>query len=332
MVAFINKLAKATLLLCFWNLSYAATDELSVVDQEDSDSPPSVGNFALPSPQQPGPLMSFGQTLIGQKYIQLSLNTFSPYSASAGGAFNTVNASAVYGLSDNTAFYFSYPIQDDIQTRTHRKAGLLDASVQLEHAVYSAGNNHYQEQATVLGAVTIPLNHESALLVKKRDEERRAIMRRGGTTEEITRAVSRTKLDYGSPTFFAGATYNRTYADWLGFVSPGFLITTPINQIQLGSQWYYQAGIGRNIYSISNESILFALVELDGQYTEKDYMYDRYNPNSGGNVIDITPSIWFSMRHFIAQVGVGFPIVQNLYGNQTKTNYYIATNISWTIN
>lgn len=329
---FFKRLCYLTSLLLLSGLLLAATDDLSVINQESEGSPPAIGNFALPSPQQPGPLMAFGQTLIGRNYLQFSLETFSPYHV--GGAFDSVNASLIYGISDNTALYFSYPLQDDVQTRTHRRTGLLDATLQLEHAFYSAGNTHYQEQATWVGAVTLPINEASTHVIKTRDRRRREILRRGGTKEEIISTVitkSTTNLEYGAPTFFGGATYNRTYVDWMGFVSPGFLLTTTSDHIRLGSQVFYQAGIGRNIYSITDQSILFGMLEFDGQYTAKDHIYEHYNPNSGGNVIALTPSIWFSMKSFIAQVGVGFPVLQNLNGNQTKMDYFIAANFSWTI-
>lgn len=286
----------------FTEITFAAFDDQSVFAGDSAGAPPNIGNFALPSPQQPGPLLSFGQTLIGKNYLQLSFDTYSPYPN--GGAFNSLNTAFTYGISDSTALYFNYPIRADVQTRVHRTSPLRDVNLQLEHAFYVTGNTKYQEQATVLGAVTIPTNDETTLHAPK---------------------------GYGSPTFFWGATYNRTYVDWLGFVSPGIVVTTNSDSIRLGSQFLYQAGIGRNILSVSGESMLFGLLEFNGQYTAQDHVFGRLRPNTGGNVITLTPSLWFSTQRLIAQVGVGFPIVQNLYGNQTKMNYFIVTSMSWTI-
>lgn len=67
---------------------------------------------------------------------------------------------------------------------------------------------------------------------------------------------------------------------------------------------------------------IFALmVEADGQYSEKDKINGIINPNSGGNVVFITPSLWISSKKLILQFGIGFPVVQDLYGNQNKMNY-----------
>ena len=293
-----------TLLLFCSRLIFAATDDQAAVNNTQASSPPSVGNFALRGSQQPGPLLSFGQTIIGQSQLQFFLDTFSPYHL--GGAFDSLNGSLTYGITDSTSLYFNYPIQSNAQTRIFRTSGLSNITLQLEHAFYTGGSRQYQEQATIVGGVTIPMQ---------------------GTSGEFSRRTT----GYGSSTYFLGTTYNRSYVEWLGYVSPGVLLTTTSEHIRLGSQFLYQAGLEHTIIAISQQSILFGLLEFDGQYTEKDEVLGHHLPNSGGNVIALTPSLGFSTQHTILQVGVGFPIVQNLNGNQTKINYFIAANFSWTI-
>jgi hypothetical protein len=290
------------LLFCFILRAFAAFDDQASVEGSSAGSPPNMGNFALQSPQQPGPLLSFGQTLIGKNYLQVAFDTYSPYHV--GGAFNSMNAYMIYGISDSTSLFFNYPIQADVQTRVHRISGLRDITLQLEHAFYTSGNTTYQEQATIVGYVSLPMQEADPTRVAE---------------------------GYGSSSYFLGTTYNRTSVDWIGFISPGMLLTTTNNGVRLGSQYLYQAGLGRNILYATDESILTGLVEFDGQYTEKDTIFGQPNPNSGGNVVTVTPSLWFSTKKLIVQVGVGFPVVQNLYGNQTKMDYFILTNVSWTI-
>lgn len=289
-------------LLLLPSLMFAATDEQAVVDDESEGSPPNIGNFALPGPQQPGPFLSFGQTLIGRNYLQVSLDTYSPFPV--GGAFDKVNATMTYGITDSTSLYFNYPIEADVVTRTHRMTGLLNIVVQLEQAVYTVGNKRYQDQGTIVGALTVPMN-------------------------EVT--TNRFQQGYDAPAYFLGGTFNRTYVDWLGFVSPGVQITSTSKHIRLGSQVLYQAGLGRDIFSVSDKSILFGLLEVDGQYTQRDRVFGHELPNTGGNVVSVIPSLWLSTQNLIVQAGIGFPVVQNLYGNQTKMDYFIAGNVSWTI-
>jgi hypothetical protein len=293
-------------LILFENELLANTDDTAALEQI-SATPPKQGNFALPSPQQPGPLLSFGQTLIGRNHLQLAVDTYTPY---PGTGFNSVDATMTYGLTDDTSVYFDYPLRADASSRVFRGNHLLDATLQLEQAIYTAGNAHYQEQATVVGAMILPL-----------DDVNGRVKRRGHFSQ----------VSYGAPAYFLGTTYNRTGIHWMGFVSPGFLLTTESDQVRLGSQYYYQAGIGRDLIAVADRSILFALLELNGQYTIKDEILQLKLRNTGGNIITLTPSLSLATQDFIVQAGVGFPIVQTLNGNQQKMDYLVAANFTWTI-
>ena len=309
MRAFVSNIKKISIInvwllsLCL-SIGHATSDNQAAIDHPNAnDTPPSIGNFALPAPQQPGPLISFGQTLIGRNHLQLEADSFGGFPGQ--GMFQNLNASMIFGITDETSIYFNYPIQSDYSVRLLRLTGLQDATLQLEQAIYTAGTSTYQDQASLVGFVTLPLSE-------------------GDPTKKFP-------TGYGSPAYFLGATFNRTTVDWLGFVSPGVFLTTASDHIQLGSQGLYQAGIGRNIWSETDRFILMGLLELDGQYTTKDRVLGHSLENTGGNLIGLTPSIWFSTPHLILQLGVGFPIVENLNGKQNKTDYYIAGSFSWTI-
>ena len=290
-------------LFLYLGQALATSDNQAAVNHTGANAPPNTGNFALPSPQQPGPLISFGQTLIGRNHLQLETDSFGTFPGK--GIFQNLNTAMTFGISDATSIYFNYPLQSNYSTRLLRLTALQDATLQLEHAIYTAGTSTYQDQASIVGFVNLPLdeNHPN---------------RKFPTT-------------YGAPAYFLGATYNRTTVDWLGFISPGIFLTTAKDRTQLGSQGLYQAGIGRNIWSETNRFILMGLLEFDGLYTTKDRILGHSLPNTGGNIIGLTPSLWFSTQHLIMQLGVGFPIIQNLNGKQTKTDYYVAASLSWTI-
>ena len=69
------------------------------------------------------------------------------------------------------------------------------------------------------------------------------------------------------------------------------------------------------------------MVEFDGSYSPKDRIHGRTDPNSGGNVIFVTPSIWMSSKRWVIQWGMGFPFVQSLNGRQDKIRYSINYNL-----
>ncbi len=84
---------------------------------------------------------------------------------------------------------------------------------------------------------------------------------------------------------------------WLGFVSPGTLYTNKTHAIQYGAQYFYQFDVGHLIYAFPDHYIFSSLLEVDGRYINKNRLFKIVDPNSGGNVIYITPSIWFPHRN-----------------------------------
>jgi hypothetical protein len=72
------------------------------------------------------------------------------------------------------------------------------------------------------------------------------------------------------------------------------------------------------------------LVEADGTYSNRSKQDGARDPNSGGNIVYVTPSFSVSSKHTFMQVGIGLPAIQNLYGNQHE-NYFIAALFGWTM-
>lgn len=70
------------------------------------------------------------------------------------------------------------------------------------------------------------------------------------------------------------------------------------------------------------------MVEFDGTYTEKDKVHGTTDPNSGGNIILLTPSIWLSSARWILQLGISLPIMQQMNGTNPKVRYSIPYTLS----
>src|SRR3990167_9156146 len=98
---------------------------------------------------------------------------------------------------------------------------------------------------------------------------------------------------------------------------------------QLGDNFLYQAGIGRNLYH-SKDYIYLFLVEMLGAKFKQNIVSSEIDQNSGGNLIFIAPSFWFSSKKLIVQIGFAIPVLQNLNGNQGEYKFQIDGNIGWT--
>jgi hypothetical protein len=268
--------------------------------EDKKEEPPKVGNFALPTSQQPGPLLSFGEKMLDENQAQLFLfaDNFSGVRSHA----VDIIPSILYGIQDNLSVFFNVPIAASFKSDQNRSSGLEDTFLQLEYAFYTKKTFEDVDQATLVANVTFPT----------------------GSTKK------QPPTGFGSSSFFLGTTFNRMYTDWFMFTSPGVVLTTSHNSTKFGNEFLYQAGFGRNILSIDSEWIFAWMIEADGQYTEKDKIKGITDPNSGGNVVYVTPSLWISSKKIIAQLGFGLPATQHLFGNQKKNNYLLVANLGWT--
>lgn len=264
--------------------------------------PPEEGNYALPTSQQPGPFLSFGQNIIDKNELQIFLtpNYFKAHSET----FFTVSPSALYGITEDSSLYVIAPVAADFRSGDDHSSGAGDTLIQYEYAFYETSNSKYTGQATVVTNMTLP----SGSFYKN------------------------PPTGFGAPSFFLGTTYNQMYVDWLWFVSSGAIIPTRHNGIRVGSQYLYQFGVGPTISAIPDKYILAGLLEFDGIYSEKNTVFNHYEPDTGGNVVSFTPSIWFSTPKFLFQLGVSFPLSQQLNGNQSLMQYSITGNVAWSFN
>lgn len=269
-------------------------------DTSSTVSPPSIGNFIFPSSQQPGPLVGFGQNIIDKHETQLFL--YGDYFNKKGGYSSDFIPSLLYGITDNFSIFLNLPVAIGYKNGSNQSSGLEDAFVQFEYAFYARQTREFSEQATVVTNMTFPT---------------------GSSTKNPPTGS-------GSPNFFLGATYNRTYVDWFGFTSYGVVIPTSENNTQFGNQFLYQAGLGRNILDVDKQWIFAWVLEATGQYAEQSATNGGVNTATGGNIVYLTPSLWISSKNLIIQPGISFPVIQHLYGNQLENNYALVLNLGWT--
>ncbi len=283
-----------------------------------ANQPPNIGNFSLATSQQPGPFFSFGQNIVDKNQFIVSFNPNYLYSQTQRILDGT--PSLLYGITDSASVLLTLPYALSYKNGNQNLSGVGDLGLDLEYAFYNHENAKYSDQATVIFAPTFP--------VSNLDETSKTL----NPSRRIS-GFSRKNAPSGfdAMTYFIGATYSRSLIDWYGFIAPGVLWINKHDAIQQGTQYYYNLGIGRNLKSTEKKYILFGLLEFNGQYSDKTTLASHVVPNTGGNVIYATPSLWFSTPKIIVQVGISLPIAQYWYGNQSNISYYASSIITWTI-
>ncbi len=282
-----------TLFFCFFSVSNAATTKLY--------DPFQIGNFVLPASQQPGPLIAFGQNIIDKNQMQLFLEP-DDYMGIQKHAVDVVPG-ILYGITDNFSIFLNIPYAANYQEGRQHSDGLEDAFVQLEYAFYNKKGKNFTDQATFVTSVILPTGD----------------------------AMKDPPTGAGAPSLFLGGTFNRTYPYWFAYTSHGVLLRTTHNNTRFGNNFLYQFGLGRNLFDIDSRWIVALQAELDGQYAKRNVISGITDPNSGGNIVYLTPSLWISSNKLAIQFGVGKAVSQNLYGNQTRETYLVTSNFGWTL-
>lgn len=291
-----NILFRFLIIFAFFSLSLYAENSESKKEEEE---PLKLGNLSLSASQQPGPLVGFGENIIGKGKTQLYL--FADEYKRRKGYFIDVIPNVLYGISDNLSVFMNFPVAPRYKERNSRSAGLEDFFVQFEYAFYNATRRCSTDQATIVTSVIFPTGSD-----KKNPQ-----------------------TGFGSLSFFIGVTYNHTAIDWFYFGSAGAILTTRHGNNRTANQYLYEGGFGRNI--ASPKGWIFAwMIEVDGLYASRNILHGCVNPNSGGNVIYVTPSLWISSERLIIQLGFGGVLTQHLYGNQSSFTHQVIGNFGLT--
>lgn len=285
-------------ILLFINFTCFLTEPIHSKEDDDAEKnkPPEIGNFSLPTSQQPAALFGFGGNIIDENEVQINLfsDEFSGYRKKTLDLIPGI----LFGIQDNLSLYLNFPFTPEYRDNQNRSSGLEDFFLQLEYAFYTKTTKTATDQATIVANISYP-----------------------------TGSINKTPFTgFGAPGFFIGGTYYHTTVEWVLFTSQGAILTTPNRGSKIGNFFLYQFGIARNIPS-PKDWIYALMLELDGQYQNR--FHGIIDKNSGSHAIYVTPSFWVSSKYLTTQFGFSLPIYRNFKGNQTPYDFALNFNISW---
>ncbi len=259
-----------------------------------------IGNFALPSSQQPGPLVGFGQNMLDKRDLQFF--SYIDYLKGCNKEFVGVTPTLLYGFTSDCSLFLQLPVAAKFQEDGKVFRGVQEALIQLEYSFYNTATPTDLNQVSLVTYVALSPNPEFK------------IIRRGMAVKN----------------FFVGFTASHMGTKWYPFMSIGGIITAKEDEkTKYGNQLLYECGISRNISYKEDTYIFNLMLEFDGFYEQKDKVCGLCDPNSGGNTILFGPSFWFSTKHFSIQAGISGVVYQKLFGKQNKNNYYITVDIGY---
>jgi hypothetical protein len=276
-------------------------DDKEVKDDKKEEKelePPKIGNFALPASQQPAALFGLGGNIIDKGEVQIY--TFIDVFKGRKKFVSDVIPSILFGITDEWSLYFNAPFTPYMKDGHQHSTGLEDFFIQLEYAFYNKKTGTYSDQATILTNITTPT----------------------GSTKKNP------STGFGAPSLFIGGTYYRVWIDWLVFTSHGAVLTSSNHGTKIGDQFFYQMGFGKSFPTDSDYNFTW-MIEVDGQYNRKNRIHGHIDRDSGGNVLYVTPSVWYSTKDILLQFGPSFSINQNLFGRQHKVDFAFNVNFAY---
>jgi hypothetical protein len=261
---------------------------------------PHIGNFSLPSSQQPGTLYGFGQNIVeAGDLLGGEITTIT--GGKRNNNFSSLMPYLLYGIRDDLVLLVGLPFALRFNQGCLSSSGFQDGTVQLEYIPYSYDTEESNFELSLVGSLFIPFGTNNKFPI----------------------------TGYGVPSFFVGITAHYLSIEWYWFISPGAFFTTSHHKNRAGNTFLYQAGFGKNIGYESDKWISMLMLELNGICIEKNRHCNILDPNTGGNAIAVGPSFWFSTQRVIFQVGISPVVYQHWNGNQAKEIFIFNLNFAW---
>lgn len=104
-------------------------------------------------------------------------------------------------------------------------------------------------------------------------------------------------------------------------------VTEGAQDVNLGDAFHYNAAAA---YSLPTGDFSCDLIfEINGESRKKQELSGLKDPNSGGNLILLSPGVRLGWKRLSATVSAGFPVLHELNGIQNEMNYTLLTSLSF---
>jgi len=84
---------------------------------------------------------------------------------------------------------------------------------------------------------------------------------------------------------------------------------------------HHQGQSHQHEHAVSPRGLVDAVLELNGEWQAKQTISGAADPNSGGNVVFLSPGMRIASNRWSGFVTVGLPIINDLNGVQSEPTY-----------
>lgn len=267
---------------------------------DSPESPlPKIGNFRLRTAQQPVSLFGTQQTIVDKGDILLFNGLVNNKGSLA--SKETV-AGVLYGMTDNWSVLAAVPYALELKDQECQTSGIEDIILHTDVALWKRESSHSAQLWTGLSYALFPTGNPRLA----------------------------PPTGFGAPTVAVATTFSHTTVKFYSALSLlGFFHMTH-NNMRPGNQFTYEYAAGYNL-GHPMCGTLVGLLEFNGIHLKKNKIDCKTDPLSGGNIIFLGPSLFWSFANVVLQVGIQFPLVHKLHNPQERYSYRTAFLINWVI-
>ena len=115
---------------------------------------------------------------------------------------------------------------------------------------------------------------------------------------------------------------------WQADFDLAYKINTEANDFRFGNTLAHDAAFQYRLlpWTLPEQgvpSFVYGVLELNGLWAERSALHGGRVGDSGGYTLFLSPGLQYVTRRWIAEISVQLPVVQQLNGNQVKTDYIL---------
>lgn len=299
-------MSKKLILLCFLTTSFLVCSSEKPTPSQSTDAKEQnekkTGNFA--NERTPGTYFGFGQYIEDEGTVSLYL--FLDQEKGKHQSYIAFCPYAVYALTDSLAVYGSLPLIVSDSSDGDTSRGIGDLLLNAEYSFWDRSTDYSDSYATIVTGVSIP----SATTIISTS-----------TADDGSCICKKDSLGYNVPTIFVGATISTLSEKWYAYADCGAtIVTSSYNGVKTGNEVVYDFGFGYNLAGWNNR-VLTLLFDVDGSYTQKDKEDGCHDPDTGGHLIYMGPTLFYSHKSWVFAAGIEGVAYQRLNGDQNKNHF-----------
>ena len=219
----------------------------------------------------------------------------------------------VYGVTEKFALIGMVPYMDmtlKMAGINRGAAGLGDSMLLGRYQVFQLDRPGETFRAQILGGLKLPTG---------RDDK----------SDAMGRLPPPMQLGSGSYDPVVGGTFTWQRLRWQADFDLSYKINTKANGFRFGDTLAHDAAFE---YRLSPQtlpeqgvpSFIYGVLELNGRWAERSELHGAKVGDSGGYTLFISPGLQYVTQRWVAEISVQWPLIQDLNGNQVKTDYVLS--------